>query len=71
MLAATHMEVPPINDGTRCTEIDAEALENLRRFFGILAEWDEADRLETRRSEATNPGVPSGAVADSLDDGVK
>ena len=60
-----------INDGTRCTEIDAEVLQDLRRFFSILAEWDEADRPDTGRGDTTSPGVAGGAVGGNLPGGVK
>ena len=60
-----------INARTRCTEIDAEALQNLRRFFGILAEWDEADRSDTGTGETTNPGASKEDVGDSTPDGLE
>jgi len=50
---------------------DPEAMENLRAFFGILAEWDEADQSDTGLGSATNPGVASDAVGGSLPDGLE
>jgi len=65
------MGVPPINVQSRCTEIDAEALENLRRFFRIMAEWDEEDRLDTRQDDTTNPGRVSSPAGINLPGGVE
>lgn len=66
-ISTLHLEVFAIYDRPRCTKIDAEALQSLRRFFGILAQWDESDRP----GKTTNPGVANDAVGDNLFDGLE
>jgi hypothetical protein len=54
-----------------CPIADPEAVERLRAFFRILAEWAEADQPNTESGEVMNQDEPRDSVGNSQADGVR